>query len=329
MISDINSVNGNIGGQPPYGYSFNEKKNNWVVNNFEKIILLSIFKLAQEGKSLIQIAQELNKRNLPSPKKKKWSYKTISYLFAPRRIEVYAGSIDGVQGKYEPIISIDFAKKILDLKLSGNAKSRPRVNKYLLSGTIGHCAWCGGPVKTSRSKSKNKEFLYYQCTRKTLYGKDFCPDSKLILQQTVNDIFLKEIAFTILRIKNYKKYYKVYQDNEFKKAGKELDILDSKITNKNGQINNFKNNSGIIKCYTEIIELLGRKKDILLSNVEKFDFNEYIKDCNDIKSKPIKTQIDIIKKYFKVFLHRDYITIEFPFPVDNNLSFSKKIDIEN
>lgn len=79
----------------PFGYiKDKQRKGRFVVNEEEAEVVRKIFRLFGEGESYSEIAKELNRLQLPSPKGKIWKYQSIRGILAN---EVYLGKM--VQGK--------------------------------------------------------------------------------------------------------------------------------------------------------------------------------------------------------------------------------------
>ncbi|MBU1101965.1 MAG: recombinase family protein [Bacteroidetes bacterium] len=326
-MTNIKDVIGNIGGRPPYGYQYSSDKTNWIVNKFERNNLLAIFKMAIEGKTLSSIARELNKRKLTSWSGKDWSYKTISYLFTTKRILIYAGIHDGMKvEEWEPIIDEDTAKKLIEKNIVKTSKPRPRANNYLFSGNIATCAHCGGPIRTNKTKSKNNYYLYYFCTHRSMYGADHCPNSNLISQETPNNIFYTDLPTKIANIEYYKKIYTKYLKLNRSDVQEKIIRLDTMIVNANNKLSKSDNHDKTENILIEINHLLKEKTELLSSTYSGFDFNEFISDCKDFKSKPMESQVDLLKKYFQVSLHQEYISITYPFPINEKLDFTIKLE---
>lgn len=79
----------------PFGYKKDkQRKGKFVVNEAEAEVVRKIFRMFGEGESYSEIAKELNRLQIPSPKGKIWRYQTIRGIIAN---EVYLGKM--VQGK--------------------------------------------------------------------------------------------------------------------------------------------------------------------------------------------------------------------------------------
>lgn len=92
------------GGSAPYGYDLLEGK--LEVNNWEAIIVKEVFQKRKEGKTLQQIADDLNEGNVPTKRGGKWSKIHVRDML--NRKEFYKGMYKHgnviAKGEHEPIL---------------------------------------------------------------------------------------------------------------------------------------------------------------------------------------------------------------------------------
>lgn len=74
----------------PFGYDYNPEIKGLIVNKYEKKILRNILSQYLNGASLNKIATQLNEKNIPSPRNKKWTGNTIKNILTN---DVYMGKI--------------------------------------------------------------------------------------------------------------------------------------------------------------------------------------------------------------------------------------------
>ncbi|PAV30375.1 hypothetical protein CIL05_07850 [Virgibacillus profundi] len=81
-----------VNAQAPHGYTYNRKLKQLEVDEEKRPIIRKIVEHALEGMTLADIAWELNKKHIPSPRNKKWAPITISRML---KSQVYLGHIVG------------------------------------------------------------------------------------------------------------------------------------------------------------------------------------------------------------------------------------------
>lgn len=105
-------------GITPTGYKYSDDKKHIVIDEEEAKTVRQIFTLAQSGKSLRQIADELNRQGIPTKHNRQWSQGTVSKVLNNR---FYIGELQHqgktIQGNHQPIISrVQFGKCQSQLK---------------------------------------------------------------------------------------------------------------------------------------------------------------------------------------------------------------------
>ncbi|MDF2571542.1 MAG: Resolvase protein [Sporomusa sp.] len=173
-----------ISNAKPFGYSFDPRKNTYVINELEAEIIRMIFDfIVKEEMGTARICRELNARGIPSPRKKKtWIVSSVHRILTNT---LYKGIIHSMKYRYEKIglnqrkrtlrpeaewISIP-VPAIVDEVTWQAAQKQLQKNKdfakrnlrhdYLLNGLV-TCAKCGRAMVISHSGSKQL-ISYYAC----------------------------------------------------------------------------------------------------------------------------------------------------------------------
>lgn len=155
------------GGPAPYGYAFQHDergKPHLVVDPLRAEVVRSIFAAyVQDGRSLLQIARDLNLRDIPSARGKAWSANTVLLVLA-RRLYTGTGNWSNVEVHAPAIIeSSDFDKARSRAAVKRTLPAgRTQISAYLLSGII-YCGRCGGRMIGHRATPKGTVWRGYVC----------------------------------------------------------------------------------------------------------------------------------------------------------------------
>lgn len=307
------------GGGKPFGYVYDPKVETIVINKKEKETLLRIFDFALSGKSAYEILTELNSGNTGSQKGKEWSYKTLSYCFAKKRIEFYAGKIENEKGNWEPLISEELGQKLIELNFVTSVASRPRRNIYFLSGSkIAFCGHCGGPVKANTSNvAAGNATNYYVCSRKTMKGKAACPDSRLLNMNVVDEMILTDIAVksqTKEKLEKIGKEYLSIVNSNNQKLLSDCDTNIQYLLTKQTSSSSAKQAESIS---SNISALLAKKDELLKKSFDLYDYEILTKSAK-IQSLSVQEQKELLRKVLKsVTLKSNSVEINYLFPLDN------------
>ena len=105
-----------------------------------------------------------------------------------------------VEGHHEPIVSRKVFDKAQELRISRNVKraktsiesNRVRIRRQYAFSCMLQCYFCGSNLskRTWHSSSKYTKTIW-QCVESTKHGKRFCPDSKGIPEQVIEDAFIE------------------------------------------------------------------------------------------------------------------------------------------
>ena len=181
-----------IGGKPIYGYKLSDQEKNKIEPDPQAAsVVQDMFRLAREGISCRQIAEQFNRQGIPSPavyaglnqgKTGKWSGERISEML---RSEAYLGNM--VQGRcrklsykskkcirqdpenwvvvadtHEPLVDRETFDQVNRL-LAGRRHTRLRTYDYPLRGLI-FCHECGHPLGVlNRKTAGGEDRLYFVC----------------------------------------------------------------------------------------------------------------------------------------------------------------------
>lgn len=225
-------------GIPPFPYEYNSQRKGLIVNEHKKILYRFIIESALEGHVCDEIAWELNKQGISSPRRKKWTGTTINRLL---RDETHLGKIisnksegDGhakkrpnakelkkipknlwvvVENCHEPVkTQEEHDKLVYELMKRRKIPLAARAGKHAFSGLV-RCAVCNSALRIFRSTAKAS--LIRSCQHRDHYGNK-CPNkggsAVLIIQEV--QIKLRQLEEQILsRIKDEEgDDFKVIQD---------------------------------------------------------------------------------------------------------------------
>lgn len=301
-----NILKGNaFGGTPPIGYKRVNKKN---VIDEEKVPLIKyLFKEYEEGKSLINITNELNAMHYTNTKGKPLQAKNLIKCLKNR---CYTGIY-----QYENIISTDIYPQIISVEQFENVQDRIRKNmqspaskkaktEYLLSGKA-FCGYCGnsmyGVCGTSRTGDKHN---YYYC--KTRHKQHNCKKQNELQSKLENEVFnavfeklltkeaINEIVNGVLRS---------YSNDNISIQMKELNLRLLKIDNEQEKCFRMALNydtPDLIKRANEYARDLQNQKKDLENELKKLKIAQGIK----------YTRKELIK-YFNLFLENRTNSPEF------------------
>ncbi|WP_179123170.1 recombinase family protein [Ferroacidibacillus organovorans] len=165
------------GAKPPYGMM---KEGDTLVHNDQAPIVYLIFHLASWGYSEDQIAQCLNRAEIPSPSNGLWASSSINMILSKR---IYLGDLEWYVRKgrkngarsnsaqismftdvYEPIIPLDLWTLVQELKTEKRTTKRKMNSRHTLQGLLkcGHCHSTFLHKNYTPAKSE-KQYVIYKC----------------------------------------------------------------------------------------------------------------------------------------------------------------------
>jgi len=180
-----------IGGHPPLGYRIHEDGGRLVVDTEEAEMLREVFALYLDRRSLISVAEELNRRGWTTKRVgtlggKPWTktrvHQVLTNMTCTGRVE-HRGQI--YPGEHDAILDEATFDRVQALLVGNGTKGGARArNRYghLLRGLL-HCKACGCAMSPSVTRRKGRVFRYYVCTRATKNGWKTCPHPSLNARQ--------------------------------------------------------------------------------------------------------------------------------------------------
>lgn len=266
-----------------FGYTRNIGDKVQRINEKEAIIVREVFDMfVNQGMSFLDIAKNLNKRNIPTKENATWTSRGIKNMLTNCN---YIGKVRyatkdetrnfEVQGNHEPIISNELYEETQNLinKISiKNYTKRPKEENYF-SGLL-FCKKCGARlvVHDDYYTKKSGEKIFKSAYRCSNYIRKTCTASN-ISQKNVEIAFMKYIE----QIEDFSEISEI-QLEETRKA---KDINNKLIEKLNNQLKNLEN----------------KEKEILSSYVDnKLKFDRYIqlKDYIEIEKSKIREQLEEI-----------------------------------
>ncbi len=182
-----------VGGHPVLGYDVAPGGGRLVVNEEETAKVQVIYELYLERQSLIATVQELNRRGWTT---KHWITKKgrehIGKPFNKNKLldlltnVIYLGKVNHkgtiYEGEHEAIVSEEIWRNAQNvLKRNGKNGGKLVRNKYgaLLRGLL-YCIPCQAAMThTYTTKSKNRQYRYYVCSKAQKQGWSTCPTKSL------------------------------------------------------------------------------------------------------------------------------------------------------
>ena len=246
-----------------YGYTRNIGDKIQKINEKEAVIVREVFDMfVHHGKSFLDIAKNLNERNIPTKENSVWIARSIRNMLTNCN---YIGKVRyatkdeernfEVQGNHEPIISNELYEEAQELISKISKKSytkRPKEENYF-SGVL-YCAKCGARLVTHNDLYKNKsgEKIFKSGYRCSNYIRKTCSASN-ISQKNVETAFMDYIE----QIEDFSAINEI-QLEENRKAKDNNSKLIEKLNN---QLKNLEN----------------KEKEILSSYVDNnLNFDRYI-----------------------------------------------------
>lgn len=220
----------------PYGYKKDtEKVNHLVPDNNVADIVRRIFADYVNGKSLTQMAKELNAEGVTSPamyKQKiypnyksphthgKWTAdgikailhnevytgttvygKTVKQSYRSKEIKVPQAEWKRIPNTHEPLISQDLWEQANSRTADKSTRASRKTGQiYPLSGVV-KCACCGHTMYREGVTAKGKQYIYYRCKQAT-NGSGLCSNKQAINCNSLTEVVLTEINNAIKQYLN-------------------------------------------------------------------------------------------------------------------------------
>lgn len=223
-----------VGSFAPFGYMKDSNDNHKLIIDYNSApVVERIFNEYCLGKTLCQIAKDLNKDNIPSPGKYKQNFSVYKYIAKDnnafwsdrtvRRIlenDIYYGKLIQNKSKtisfknkkriandeddyiitenaVEPIISFETFEKTKSL-LEKNRRIMPKRDELDIFSGFLKCGDCGKSLSRTKSRkgtSKTDFFIYYKCGSYKKSGKTVCTP------HTIRKDKLEEAVLSFLKLK--------------------------------------------------------------------------------------------------------------------------------
>lgn len=219
---------GHIPGPCPLGYK-KDKDKVLRVDNTTKDIVLRIFKLYLEGKSVWQIATILTTDKVLN---KKWNDSSIASIINNR---IYVGDYEKNKTKNkEPEVYMDVVEPLISRAMWDDIQIQKEKNKqafcrdrvYIFFQKL-QCPECGSIMTCKGSGGEKKKYMYYHCNKcKIYYREDLIEDCLIeyILDLVEYDFHVKKFFYPLLA----------------EKKDKELKGIEEEITDLTNQKNRLK-----------------------------------------------------------------------------------------
>lgn len=246
-----------------YGYTRNIGDKIQKINEKEAVIVREVFDMfVHHGKSFLDIAKNLNERNIPTKENSVWIARSIRNMLTNCN---YIGKVRyatkdeernfEVQGNHEPIISNELYEEAQELISKISKKSytkRPKEENYF-SGVL-YCAKCGARLVTHNDLYKNKsgEKIFKSGYRCSNYIRKTCSASN-ISQKSVETAFMDYIE----QIEDFSAINEIQLEENRKAKDNNIKLIEKL----NNQLKNLEN----------------KEKEILSSYVDNnLNFDRYI-----------------------------------------------------
>ena len=183
-------------------------------------VVQRMFRMAESGRSVLDITRALNDDGIASPRGKLWSktgvHKTLTN-------EVYTGTLVWgtnakdkappvrVENAFTPIVSTDIFRRVSTLlKSRAPSKVHPRrvASSYLLSGLV-RCSGCRRALTGQESKSGR--FAYYVCNSLMKRGSGAC-DTPRLNSKRFERLVLDQIRENILTESNMRELVRLVDE---------------------------------------------------------------------------------------------------------------------
>ena len=179
------------GGTVPVGYSIVNQ--HFVVNNETAPLVLSAYKMYDEGKTMQEIADDLNVKGLRNTRGTKLTINTVSNLLTNRRyIGEYTYRDIVVPDGIPAIVPKDLFNRVQE-RIAKNKKSpaRHRADEEYILSTKLYCGKCMTFMVGESGTARNKEtYRYYKCL--SAKRKRGC-DKKAVKKKWIEDIVIDQI----------------------------------------------------------------------------------------------------------------------------------------
>lgn len=273
------------GGSPTWGYIIDENKH-FTIDPINAPIVKEIFENYSEGKTIREILDMLNAKNVTN-NGKKHTYHSINHMLKNTR---YIGEY-----KFQDMINTEAIPPIIDKELFDRCQQRINANKhkpasfrkvdekFLLTGKV-FCGCCGASMSGVSATGRSNTYRYYQCVKskkklcaKKKISKDLLEKAVLMLTMEVlgNRTLVKRICNACFSLQNTNNSNLPLLQKKLKQNEKEIENIMTAV--KAGIITrSTKSELERLEDEKEAIEIEIAKEQIIRSEIPREHIEEWI-----------------------------------------------------
>lgn len=309
-----------VGFQGCMGYDYDVETKSILVNEEGAKVVRYIFERYVEGVGTTVIARELNEKGITTIRGNPWVPSTVMGIInnekykgdlllgktftvdpiSKRRLENF-GEEDRyyIHNHHEPIISEEMFEKAQEIRSRRNGSrkqgalfgKREKFSRQFAFSSMLECGFCGSSL-TRRAWHSNTKYkkVIWQCVNATKNGKRYCPDSKGIPEQVIEEAFIESYQMLCKDNKDVleeflKRTEKILGENSVENQISNLSKTIDKLSSKRKKlVDNYLD--GVIE--QDIYEEADMKLKIDLSNAKaKLEFSKQQVDKNSSLQKRI------------------------------------------
>jgi cytochrome c556 len=160
-------------------------------------------------------------------------------------------------------------------------------------------------------------------------GASYCPESKVINQDILNEKIINSVLTQYKNLKNIQKFTEAYSQRTIKSSQSKLNGITKQINQLLVKQSKTKKTTELNRINNEIQSFINERSSLISNQLVDINFNElYQVDLKTFNRFSISKQQSVIRQYIqKVIVKRDTIEIVFPFVV--NSKGSKSITIQH
>jgi DNA invertase Pin-like site-specific DNA recombinase len=330
------------GGIPPLGYAVDENKN-FVIDPKHAPTVKLIFKLYAEGKSVTEIANEVNARGLRNQRGNEFSAKSMIRLLKNKKyIGVYSYKDElSMENAIPAIVDRETFDKVQEMmrRNQRTAGRKKAVAEYLLTEKL-FCGKCGAPMTGCSGTSKTgTAHHYYVCTAQK---KKLCT-KKAVRQLWIENLVLEYVVALVqdsefleyIAENTYQYYLAQNTDTSYTKSLQkalaeteksisnllraiEAGIFNASTKERLDELEEQKSELKSALAAAKLKENLGLKKEHILFFLNQFGNMDY--SDIDCQKRLIKTFVN------SVFVYDDKVVLTFNYSGDTRTMTLKEID---
>lgn len=226
------------GGKIPFGYKIVNK--HYVINEELKPYVVEAFTRYASGEKITYIADDFNRRHIPTNKGGAWNISSLYNMFNNIRYTgTYVFKDIVIENGIPQIISKELWDKVnmrSSQQCTLGGRSHAKVD-YLLSGKL-YCAKCGCIMQGETGTGKlGKKYHYYKCSKNK--NSKQC-DMKAVKKEWIEE----QVCKSILDILNEDVINKIaditiHEVNKYNETHNDLELLQKQLTDNKNKINNL------------------------------------------------------------------------------------------